>query len=99
MNQPRVYTCVPQISKETQTLDDVMDQLDLIDIYRIFHPNGLFDMSVLRSFAPGLVTGLGAAVELCHNSFHKGKRGSRRAWLQAVKESVDSLASPCTWRE
>ena len=25
------------ISKETQTLNDTMDQLDLIDIYRIFH--------------------------------------------------------------
>ena len=27
-----------KISKETQTLNDTMDQLDLIDIYRIFHP-------------------------------------------------------------
>ena len=27
-----------KISKETQTLYDTMDQLDLIDIYRIFHP-------------------------------------------------------------
>ena len=27
-----------KISKETQTLDDAMDQLDLIDIYRMFHP-------------------------------------------------------------
>ena len=26
-----------QISKETQTLNDTMDQLDLIDIYRTFH--------------------------------------------------------------
>ena len=25
-------------SKETQTLNDTMDQLDLIDIYRTFHP-------------------------------------------------------------
>ena len=25
-------------SKETQTLNDTMDQLDLTDIYRIFHP-------------------------------------------------------------
>ena len=25
-------------SKETQTLNDKMDQLDLIDIYRAFHP-------------------------------------------------------------
>ena len=27
-----------KINKETQTLNDRMDQLDLIDIYRTFHP-------------------------------------------------------------
>ena len=27
-----------KIRKETQTLNDIMDQLDLIDIYRTFHP-------------------------------------------------------------
>ena len=27
-----------KISKETQTLNDTMNQLDLIDIYRAFHP-------------------------------------------------------------
>ena len=27
-----------KINKETQTLNDTMDQLDLIDIYRKFHP-------------------------------------------------------------
>ena len=27
-----------KIKKETQTLNDTIDQLDLIDIYRIFHP-------------------------------------------------------------
>ena len=27
-----------KISKEAQTLNDTMDQLDLIDIYRTFHP-------------------------------------------------------------
>ena len=27
-----------KISKETQTLNDAMDQLDLIDIYRTIHP-------------------------------------------------------------
>ena len=27
-----------KINKETQTLHDTMDQFDLIDIYRIFHP-------------------------------------------------------------
>ena len=28
----------PKINKETQTLNDTIDQLDLIDIYRTFHP-------------------------------------------------------------
>ena len=27
-----------KINKEIQTLNDTMDQLDLVDIYRIFHP-------------------------------------------------------------
>ena len=27
-----------KLSKETQTLNDTIDQIDLIDIYRIFHP-------------------------------------------------------------
>ena len=27
-----------KINKETQTLNDTIDQLDIIDIYRIFHP-------------------------------------------------------------
>ena len=27
-----------KINKETQTLNDIVDQLDLIDIYRTFHP-------------------------------------------------------------
>ena len=27
-----------KINKETQTLKDTMDQLDLMDIYRMFHP-------------------------------------------------------------
>ena len=27
-----------EINKETQTLNDTLDQLDLIDIYRTFHP-------------------------------------------------------------
>ena len=27
-----------KISKETQTLNETMDQLDITDVYRIFHP-------------------------------------------------------------
>ena len=30
-----------KISKETQTLNDEMDQLDLIDIYKTFHPKAM----------------------------------------------------------
>ena len=42
-----------KISKETQTLNDTMDQLDLIDIYRKFHPkimNFTFFSSVHKTF-------------------------------------------------
>ena len=35
---PRDRSTKQKINKETQTLNDIMDQLDLIDIYRIFHP-------------------------------------------------------------
>ena len=41
-------------SKETQTLNDTMDQLDLTDIYRIFHPktmNFTFFLSAHRTFS------------------------------------------------
>ena len=43
-----------KISKETQTLSDTMDQLDLIDIYRAFHPktvNFTFFSSAHRAFS------------------------------------------------
>ena len=43
-----------KINKETQTLKDTMDQLDLIDIYRMFHPkpiNFTFFSSAHRTFS------------------------------------------------
>ena len=43
-----------KIIKETQTLNDTMDQLDLIDIYRTFHPktmNFTFFSSAHRTFS------------------------------------------------
>ena len=43
-----------KISKETQTLNDTMDQLDLTDIYRAFHPktmNFTFFSSAHRTFS------------------------------------------------
>ena len=44
-----------KISKEIQTLNDTIDQLDLIDIYRTFHPqtmNSPFSQ-VLMEPSPG----------------------------------------------
>ena len=43
-----------KISKETQTLKDKTDQLDLIDIYRTFHPKSMtftFFLSIHRTFS------------------------------------------------
>ena len=43
-----------KINKETQTLNDTMGQLDLIDIYRTFHPkavNSTFFSSAHRTFS------------------------------------------------
>ena len=35
---PMDRSIIQKINKETQILNDTMDQLDLIDIYRTFHP-------------------------------------------------------------
>ena len=43
-----------KINRETQTLNDILDQLDLIDIYRTFHPktmNFTFFSSAHRTFS------------------------------------------------
>ena len=43
-----------KISKEIQTLNDKMDQLDLMDIYRTFHPKAInftFFSSAHRTFS------------------------------------------------
>ena len=43
-----------KISKEAQTLNDTMDQLDLIDIYRTFHPktmNSTFFLTAHGTFS------------------------------------------------
>ena len=44
-----------KINKETQTLNDTLDQIDLIDIYRTFHPKTInFGFSqVLMEPSPG----------------------------------------------
>ena len=48
-----------KINKETQTLNDTMDQLDLIDTYRAFHPKTIsftFFFQVHTEHSPGLIT-------------------------------------------
>ena len=44
-----------KISKETQTLNHTIDQLDLIDIYRTFHPKTMISpfSQVLTEPSPG----------------------------------------------
>ena len=43
-----------KINKETQTLNDTIDQLDLIDIYRTFHPRTISPFSqVHMETSPG----------------------------------------------
>ena len=51
---PMVRSTKQKISKETQTLNDTIDQLDLIDIYRTFHPktmNFTFFSSAHKTFS------------------------------------------------
>ena len=38
-----------KINKETQTLNDTIDQLDLIDIYRTFHPKTILSFSQVHT--------------------------------------------------
>ena len=44
-----------KINKEIQTLNDTIDQLDLIDIYRTFHPKTMNSpfIQVLTETSPG----------------------------------------------
>ena len=47
-------TTKQKINKETQTLNDTIEQLDLIDIYRTFHPktmNFTFTQAHTKSFS------------------------------------------------
>ena len=62
-----------KISKETQTLNDTMDQLDLIDIYRTFNPktmNFTLFSSAIRTFST-----IDHILEMWHkSSFSKFKK-------------------------
>ena len=64
------------ISKERQTLNDTMDQLDLIDIYRTFHPktmNFTFISSVHGTF-PRIDHILGINLALVNKKKKKKKK-------------------------
>ena len=67
-----------KINKETQTLNDTMDQLDLIDIYRTFHPktmNFTFFSSAHGTFSRidhilGNKSSLGKFKKMCNHFKH-----------------------------
>ena len=43
-----------KVNKETQVLNDTLDEMDLIDIFRTFHPNAeeyTFFLSVQETFS------------------------------------------------
>ena len=51
---PMDRSTTQKISKETQTSNDKMDQLDLMDMYRTFHPKAInftFFTSAHRTFS------------------------------------------------
>ena len=56
---PMDRSTIQKIRKETQTLNDKIDQLDLIDIYRTFHPKAMnftFLSKVHMEPSPGWIT-------------------------------------------
>ena len=72
-----------KISKETQTLNDTMDQLDLIDMYRRFQPkpmNFTFFSSAHGTFS-----------RIHHILGHKSSLGKfKKNWNQKLKSSIFS---------
>ena len=41
------------INKETQVLNDTLDEMDLIDSFRTFHPNAEYTFQVHMEHSPG----------------------------------------------
>ena len=73
-----------KISKETQTLNDTIDQLDLIDIYRTFHPktmNFTFFSSAHRTFS-----------RIDHILGHKSSLGK-------LKKKIEIISSIFFWSQ
>ena len=69
-----------KINKETQTLNDTIDQLDLIDIYRTFHPTAVITLycksykeKLEFSNAPLLISP-NVSVSHCPGMFFKTKK-------------------------
>ena len=68
-----------KINKETQTLNDTIDQLDLIDIYMTFHPktmNFTFFSSTHRTFS-----------RIDHILGHKSSLGKLKKKLKSFQSS------------
>ena len=88
-----------KISKETQSLNDTMDQLDLIDIYRTFHPkimNFTFFSSAQGTFSridhiQGHKSSLGKfkKIEIISSIFsdHNAVRLDLNYWRKTIKNS------------
>ena len=45
-----------KINKETQGLNDTLDEMDLIDIFRTLHPNAEYSFQVHMEHSPGETT-------------------------------------------
>ena len=68
-NMPMDRSTIQKISEETQALTDTMVQLDLIDIYRVFHPK----IMIFTFFSSGQGTFCRIYHILGHNSLGKFK--------------------------
>ena len=76
---PMDRSTTQKINKETQTLNDTIDQLDLIDIYRTFHPktmNFTFFSSARKTFS-----------RIDHILGHKSSLGKLKKKLKSFQAS------------
>ena len=72
-----------KISKETQTLNDTTDQLDLIDIYRTFHPKTISPFSQVRTeTSPGWITSWAINLALVNSKKMKSLQASFLTTMQ-----------------
>ena len=73
-----------KINKETQTLNDTIDQLDLIDIYRTFHPKTMnFTFSQVHiDSSPGYITSRAINLALVNSNKLKSLQASFLTTMQ-----------------